>query len=250
MSKLGGTNLSEDTDITGGGGGGETNTASNVGTGGVGVLKQKAGVNFELKKINSTTLAITDDTGNNELDVDLDINTLTADATPDGAADYVVSWDDSASSHKKVLIDDLPTGSAAFSGALVHHSATQTVNSTFSALTWDTEDYDTDSWHDTGTNPERLTVPSGVSYVRICMNMMDTSSVTGQWIAALYMNGSDTFPGACRNEIETAGGDAVSVTSPVIAVTPGDYFEMFSFATSSRTTDADARTSFSIEKVG
>jgi hypothetical protein len=56
-----------------GGGGGEANTASNVGTGGVGVFKQKTGVDLEFKKINagSSKVTITDDTGNSEIDVDV-----------------------------------------------------------------------------------------------------------------------------------------------------------------------------------
>lgn len=40
----------------------------------------------------------------------LDINGLTADATPDAANDYVTTWDASASLHKKVLITNLPGG--------------------------------------------------------------------------------------------------------------------------------------------
>jgi hypothetical protein len=62
------------TDFTsGGGGGGETNTASNVGTAGVGVYKTKTGVDLEFKKINagSTKVTITDDTGNDEIDIDI-----------------------------------------------------------------------------------------------------------------------------------------------------------------------------------
>jgi hypothetical protein len=53
--------------------GGEVNTASNVGTAGVGLFKQKTGVNIELKKINagSTKVTITDDTVNSEVDVDV-----------------------------------------------------------------------------------------------------------------------------------------------------------------------------------
>ncbi len=52
---------------------GETNTVSNIGVAGVGVFKQKTGVNFELKKINagSNKIAITDDTANNEIDIDV-----------------------------------------------------------------------------------------------------------------------------------------------------------------------------------
>ena len=58
---------------TGGGGGGEANTASNVGTAGVGLFKQKVGVDLQFKKLNagSGKITITDDTGNNEVDVDL-----------------------------------------------------------------------------------------------------------------------------------------------------------------------------------
>ena len=57
----------------GGGGGGEANTASNVGTAGVGVYKQKTGVNLELKNINagSNKITITDDVANNEIDIDV-----------------------------------------------------------------------------------------------------------------------------------------------------------------------------------
>jgi hypothetical protein len=35
------------------------------------------------------------------------INNLTADTTPNPSADYVMTWDDSASAHKKVLVSDL-----------------------------------------------------------------------------------------------------------------------------------------------
>lgn len=56
-----------------GGGGGETNTASNVGTAGVGPFKQKNGVDLEFKNINagSNKISITDDAVEDEIDVDV-----------------------------------------------------------------------------------------------------------------------------------------------------------------------------------
>ena len=46
----------------------------------------------------------------------LNINGLAADATPDGAADYVVTWNALAATHKKVLLNNLP-------GALLTYDA-------------------------------------------------------------------------------------------------------------------------------
>ncbi len=43
----------------------------------------------------------------------LDIDGLTADGSPDGAADYVATWDAGAGGLKKVLLNDLPGGGSA-----------------------------------------------------------------------------------------------------------------------------------------
>jgi len=53
---------------------GESNTASNVGTAGVGIFKQKTSLDLEFKKLNagSTKVTITDDTSNNKVDIDVD----------------------------------------------------------------------------------------------------------------------------------------------------------------------------------
>lgn len=69
-------------DLTDTGAAGEANTASNIGTSGIGVFKQKTGVNFEFKKINagSNKVTIIDDTGNNEVDINITEGNINHDA--------------------------------------------------------------------------------------------------------------------------------------------------------------------------
>lgn len=91
-------------------GSGEVNTASNVGLGGVGVFKQKTGVNLEFKNINNTDgISVINDGANDEIDIGLDINSLVEDTNPVSSADFVAIFDSSAADHKKVLLSNLPT---------------------------------------------------------------------------------------------------------------------------------------------
>ena len=59
--------------VSGLSGSGETNTASNQGTAGVGVFYQKSGEDLQFKNINagSAKITVTDDTSNNEIDINL-----------------------------------------------------------------------------------------------------------------------------------------------------------------------------------
>jgi hypothetical protein len=59
-------------------GGGEINTTSNVGTAGVGVFKQKTGVNFELKKLFavSSNISVVDDVANNKINLDVNLGSI------------------------------------------------------------------------------------------------------------------------------------------------------------------------------
>jgi len=70
---------------------GEANTASNVGTAGVGVFKQKAGVDLQFKKINagSARVTITDDTVNSEVDINVSAVETTAGAGDAGKLVYL-----------------------------------------------------------------------------------------------------------------------------------------------------------------
>lgn len=93
--------------------GGETNTASNIGAGGVGVFDGKVGVDLQFRNINSDTattgISITDDSANDEIDVSLAIDSLTqiTTASLDTALDLFVVYDDSAGDYKSIDIDEI-----------------------------------------------------------------------------------------------------------------------------------------------
>ena len=75
---------------------------------------------------------------------------------------------DSADHHLKRknssgTVTDLESGSASLTyvGAKAYNSTTQNVNNTAAALTFDTEEFDTNAFHDTSSNTSRMTIPSG-----------------------------------------------------------------------------------------
>jgi hypothetical protein len=117
----------------------------------------------------------------------------------------------------------------AFRGALVKKSADQTTaNYTGTAfVAWDAESYDTDTIHDTVTNNTRLTVPSGVTRVRIGAQIA-TSLVGSNDVLVLdiYKNNSGTYDGYATIRSSTANtAPGIDIWSPVLTVTAGDYFE-------------------------
>lgn len=127
----------------------------------------------------------------------------------------------------------LNAAAGSFRGALVHKAADQTAANytTATAIAWDSETngYDTDSIHDTVTNNSRLTVPSGVSKVRLLAGVEITSLSADVW-AVLFIakNGSSTYIGSPRTYTEVGNvASGISVASAVLAVSPTDYFEAF-----------------------
>jgi hypothetical protein len=130
-------------------------------------------------------------------------------------------------------------------GALVFRNSTQSITSgAFRTLNWNDEVYDTDGFHDNVTNPSRLTVPSGVSKVRLSANVGDG---TAQWVCTLNKNGA-AFTGSPFQDVEAqALAEAVNVMSAVVDVTPGDYFECTIFCTGNETITTADYTWFAIE---
>lgn len=141
-----------------------------------------------------------------------------------------------------------------FRGAMVKKSADQTTADYTAgpAMAFNSEIYDTGVWHDNSVANTRLTVPAGVTAVRVGGNVIiaDTTVDTFKTLV-LTKNGSASFDGACGVSLEVgATSCGMSIASGVIAVTAGDYFELVLTEESDNSvTITAARTNFWIEAV-
>ena len=123
-----------------------------------------------------------------------------------------------------------------FKGCLVFLDASQAITvSTYTSIAFDQETYDTDSIHDNVTNNTRLTIPSGVTRVRLTAQLQWTDIASGSSICQIHLrkNGVITYDGYSENRGFTTDlsgfGTTLLFTSPVIIVTSSDYFELFAW---------------------
>lgn len=123
-----------------------------------------------------------------------------------------------------------------YNGALVYHSTTQSLTSSiYTHLAFDSEDYDTDTIHDTSTNNNRLTVSTGAQRIRLTGYVIFDGNVTGTRIIGISKNDETTVPtnvvGLPRIRKNPSGGTDIEmlVTTSVVSVTGGDYFTLYAF---------------------
>ena len=114
----------------------------------------------------------------------------------------------------------------------MYKSASQSINNnTFTALTFNTEDYDTDAFHDNSTNTSRITIPSGKGgkYL-ITGTVIFADNATNDRTVYLYLNGvQDQELFAMKN----AGGFNTSAgLSFVKVLVATDYIELFALQNS------------------
>jgi len=84
-----------------------------------------------------------------------------------------------------------PTASG-FVGCSLYNSASQSIsNNTLTAVTYDSENFDTDSFHNTSSNTSRITIPSGKNG-KYAINFVTNGDggYSGFWETFIYKNGS------------------------------------------------------------
>ena len=155
----------------------------------------------------------------------------------------------------KSLSDDSTIGAVVpvFSGAMVALSSDASIaNSSNTAIDWDTETYDTDSYFNAGVNPSRYTIPIGVSRIILTAQIRWDTNTTGGREILFYKNGSSAYAGRGFNHSDAASTLLMTLISPPLDVTAGDYFELVVWQNSgsSRDVKEDVSTWFSIQAVG
>lgn len=161
------------------------------------------------------------------------------------ATDYFLVWDASALELKKIKGEDLPGSSGgggsdldalpivlspADRGAIATRIADETAAdySTAAAVPFDAEAVDTDAIHDTATNNSRVTVPAGVTKVRIRANARISAGTSGEWVRAEILKGGAAFDGMGSDRVEVTDTIAdLNAESAAVEVSGGDYFELF-----------------------
>jgi len=146
-----------------------------------------------------------------------------------------------------------PSSGSTFVGARVVDTAAQSINNaTYTALTWDTESYDTDAFHSTSSNTSRFTIPAGKGgkYLLNCQMIWQSSSNTGARTISLYKNGAIILER--EFSLSTRGNLSMAIDSVQNAVAT-DYFEIFVYQTNGSAINADktsAYSEFSISYLG
>jgi hypothetical protein len=104
-------------------------------------------------------------------------------------------------------------------------------NNTLTAITWDTENIDTDAFHSTSTNPSRITIPTGKGgkYL-ISAKLAYNSNATGERAVQIYKNGSIVLQMNVKNGL--TGTFFTPTNTGVFSAVATDYFEVYGFQNS------------------
>jgi hypothetical protein len=160
--------------------------------------------------------------GGNFVTLALDINSLTADTSPDATADFIVTYDDTASAHKKVLLTNIGVNRTK---VFAYMGSTQSVpRLTWTKLVLDTEEFDIRGEMDTDTNYRWTADETG--YYLIQMNCyISLEQADTQYLFRVYKNGDTNLlfytQHTANLEAHSSGGGRL------VYIEAGEYIELW-----------------------
>lgn len=188
------------------------------------------------------------------LDAKADLIVATAADTPDrlavGTNGQVLTADSTTATGLKWAT---PAASS-FSGASVYKTGSnQNINNgTWTVLVFDSEYFDTDSYHSTTTNTGRFTIGT-TGYYQIGAQLAWSASSSGIRHHRIVKNGSTDIVYRVLGVATPSGSEVSYEINYLASLTSGDYIEFQVYQDSGGTLTADAnpnRTFFTINKVG
>jgi hypothetical protein len=158
--------------------------------------------------------------------------------TTAGAGGAEVDNQDTGLGFERVLTEsDLGGVSGGVRGCLAYRTTTQSITSgVWTSCQFTQEAYDTDNIHNTGVNPNRLTVPTGVTRVRFHAGLQFAPNVTGTRLIRMRKNGLLLSVDDDRSayqpwvtfspHIQSLWDQGVSLVTGLCRVDDGDWFEL------------------------
>lgn len=173
----------------------------------------------------------------------------------DGTGRYTTSFTAPTEAYSRVsdggvvkTIKARKLGVGTWQGACVYLTANESITGSGTVyIPWDAEEEDVGGWWTSGA-ATRLTVPSGVTRVRVSA-CTDWDSAAGEVVMWIRKNGSDLtlLP---SHECDTVGGETISLVSRPLSVTAGDYFEVGVFNGGTTRNVEVTQSHFAIEAIG
>lgn len=178
------------------------------------------------------------------------------------AADLTAHLDDPTDAHDASAVSFAPAGNLAATdvqaalveldtekaakaaaGCVAWRSTAQALStSTSTAISFDSETFDTDAFHDPAVNPTRLTVPAGKGGKYMVMGQVRyAASSTGIRVSAIRKNGTTDL----SNTPGPNGGTSVVAvaTQAIASLAAGDYVEMIAWQNSGGSLNTDVAAS-------
>jgi hypothetical protein len=157
----------------------------------------------------------------------------TFDNLPIGTTGQILTADTTVSPYK---VKWAAASGATFAGvSLKNSSGVQSIaHSTFTAITWAEEDFDTDAYHSTSSNTSRITIPSGKAgkyHITGFLQWDDNTSGNARNIY-VYKNGTNA-----KNGTSLKGYYPTALVSCVLNLAVSDYIEIYVYQDSGSTRD-------------
>jgi len=127
-----------------------------------------------------------------------------------------------------------PSSGSTFSGTRVYNStSTSIANATWTDITFNSENFDTDSYHSTSSNTARITIPTGkTGYYFVFGTVRFVGNVVGRRMSRMMINGATSFGIFEATPSTSTGSDVSCYLGQVYYFTAADYITLQCYQTS------------------